>query len=328
MKERVLMLSALVGLLVATPANAAWIGEEEAIMGTRIRVELWHEDEAAGQAAVQAVMDEMHRIDRLMSTYKPDSEISRVNSDAAEHAVAVSDELLDLIELSLEMSVVTDGAFDITYASVGYMYDFRAGKKPSAEEIEAALPAVNFRHVRVDREAGEVQFVQSGVRIDLGGIAKGYAVERGVALLQERGVQHALVTAGGDTRVLGDRDGRPWRVGIRNPRGAESDVIALLPLVDEAISTSGDYERYFVEDGVIYHHIIEPGTGRSARKVRSVTIVGPDATQTDAMSTSVFVLGVEDGLRLIDELPDLEAVIVDNEGELFFSKGFEALQKD
>lgn len=315
-------LGAVASILAAGDAAAAWHEDEAAIMGTGMRLELWLEDEAAARAAIESVWQEMHRIDRLMSTYKEDSEISAVNRHAAARPVEVSRELLDLVGESLELSRLTGGAFDITYASVGYLYDYREGHRPSDQEIAAALPAVDYRHVRLDADASTVSFTAPGVRIDLGGIAKGYAVERAAGLLRGQGVEHAIVTAGGDSRIVGDRRGKPWIVGIRDPR-ASGRMIARLPLVDEAISTSGDYERFFEADGVRYHHIIAPASGRSARQVRSATVIGPDATRTDGLSTSVFVLGAERGLELIDALPDVEAVIVDSQGRLHYSRGLE-----
>lgn len=291
-------------------------------MGTLITVELWHGDQQHGEDAAAAVIEEMHRIDRLMSSYKPESELSRINRDAATSPVAAGPELIGLIEDALELSALTEGAFDITYASVGYMYDYRERRRPDAAEIGEKLPAVDYRHVVVDSEAGTVSFRTTGVRIDLGGIAKGYAVECGVEILRGRGVEHAIVTAGGDSRILGDRRGRPWVVGVRDPRN-RGEVVAKIPLVDEAISTSGDYERYFEEDGVRYHHILNPSTGQSPGEVRSVTIVGPEATRTDGLSTSVFVLGVQAGMELVNRLSDVEAVIVDKDGLLSYSSGFE-----
>ena len=159
-------------------------------------------------------------------------------------------------------------------------------------------------------------------RSQIGGIAKGHAVERGAALLRNAGIRHAMLTAGGDTRVLGDRRGRPWLVGIRHPRLAD-EIVTRLPLVDEAISTSGDYERFFEEDGRRYHHIIDPATGEPTEGILSVTIIGPDATMTDGLSTTVFVLGTEDGLALIESLAEYEAIVVDASGQLSYSSGLE-----
>jgi thiamine biosynthesis lipoprotein len=301
-------------------AYAGWVGEAMDLMGTRVSVELWDDDEAAGRVLVQRVLDFYRHIDEEMSTYKPTSEISTVNAGASEEPIGVSRELFDLVDRALELSRLSGGAFDITYESVGYMYDFHAHRHPTAEQLGAALNGIDYHHVVLDRDAHTIRFTQGGVRINLGGIAKGYTVERGAAMLREAGIESALLNAGGDTRVLGDRRGSPWIVGIRHPRQA-TEVITRLPLVDEAISTSGDYERFFEENGRRYHHIINPSTGEPTEGVLSVTVIGPDATMTDGLSTTLFVLGVEAGLKLIETLPDYEAVIVDAAGKLSYSSG-------
>ena len=305
-------------------ARAEWLERvDNGIMSTRIAVELWAEDKADGEAAIEAVLAEMRRVDAAMSTYKPSSELSIVNSRAAHEPVRISQELFDLLQTSLEYSRATDGAFDVTYASVGYLYDFRAHKRPDQHEIDAALPGVNYRHVLLDPKHSTVRFAREGVRIDLGGIGKGHAVDRAIALLQGRGVRQALVTAGGDTRIVGDRFGEPWVVGIRHP-DRKDEVIARIPLADTAISTSGDYERYFDENGVRYHHIIDPGTGRSASKVRSATIIGPTATRTDGLSKTAFVLGPEKALEIYNRLDDIDAILVTPDGRVLYTKGLEA----
>ena len=301
-------------------AHADWYHREAAIMGTRIAVELWHEDASEAERAIEAVLGEMHRVDALMSHYKPESQLSQINARAALAPVAVDSELASLIERAGKLSALTGGAFDITYASVGYLYDYRAHQKPTDEQIEAGLGAVNWRHVVVDPKDSTVRFTRSGVRIDLGGIAKGYAVDRAIAILESRGVRHASVTAGGDSRIIGDRFGRPWIIGIRHPDDADK-VIARIPMIDAAISTSGDYERYFDEDGKRFHHIIDPHTGKSAGELRSVTIIGPDATTTDGLSTSVFVMGPERGIELIERLGDVDAVVVKSDGKVLYSSG-------
>ncbi len=289
-------------------------------MGTAIRVELWHAERAHGEAAMTAVMEEMHRIDRAMSPFKSESEISRVNRDAARHPVPISPELYALIMRSIAFSRLSDGAFDITFASVGGLFDYRHGVKPSDEQIAAALPGVNYRHLLLDPEKYTIQFAHNRTQIDLGGIAKGHAVDSCIALLKARGVEHALVMAGGDSRVLGDKGGRPWMIGIRHPRRDEG-MAAVMPLVDAAISTSGDYERFFETEGVRHHHILDPKTGRSASAVHGVTIVGPDATTTEGLSKIVFVTGTERGLALIDSLRDVDAVVIDASGGMHYSSG-------
>ena len=305
-------------MLTALPAAAEWHSRIQAIMGTEVRVELWHEDAAVARTAMDAVMDEMHRIDALMSPFKPDSELSRINREAAQKPVVISQEMFDLIARSLEFSKLSGGAFDITFSSVGYLYDYREHIKPSDAEIAKALPGVNYRHLQLDRKRRSIHFARSGVRIDLGGIAKGYAVDNCIALLKKRGITNAIVTAGGDSRLLGDRRGRPWKVGIRDPRRRD-DVAMVLQLVDVAISTSGDYERYFEVDGVRHHHIINPKTGKSASGVRSVTVIGPDGVTTEGLTKSVFVRGPEEGMRLIESLPNVDAIVIDATGNIFYS---------
>jgi thiamine biosynthesis lipoprotein len=307
-------------MLVALPASAEWVGDAIDLMGTRVSVELWADDALRGRELVADVMAEYHRVDDEMSTYKPDSEISRVNARAADGPMVIGDELFGLVERSLALSQASGGAFDITYDSVGYLYDFRAHQRPTDSEIAARLPAVDYRHVVLDRERHTIFFTTHGVRINLGGIAKGYVVERAAAMLRARGVEHALLNAGGDTRVIGDRRGQPWIVGIRHPRVAD-EVVTRLPLVDEAISTAGDYERFFEENGRRYHHIINPATGRPTEGVLTVTVIGPDGTMTDGLDTAIFVLGVKKGLELIEHYPEYETIIVDSTGKVSYSKG-------
>ncbi len=306
-----------------TPVHAEWLSRTvDGTMGTRIVVELWSDDHAAGERAIDAVMAEMQRIDNGMSTYKATSELSRVNATAAAHPVKIGAELFKLLETALEYSRLTGGAFDVTYASVGYLYDFHTHHRPSEQQISDALPAVNYRHVLLDRASMSVRYTQPGVRIDLGGIAKGYAVDCGIAALQQRGISHALVQAGGDSRIIGDRFGKPWIVGIRHPDHKEQ-VIARLPLVDTAISTSGDYERYFDENGTRYHHIIDPHTGHSASKVRSATILATSATRSDGLSKTAFVLGAEAAIKIYERLGDVDAILVKPDGTVLYTKGLE-----
>ena len=304
----------------APRAVAGWLRREEAIMGTAISVELWAADAQAGEAAASAVMDEMHRIDRAMSPHKPASELSRINREAAQRAVPLSPEMYSLVERAIEFSRLSDGAFDISYAASGQLYDYRAGVRPDEAALAAAQECVGWKQLLLDPRARSLRFAQSGVRIDLGGFAKGHAVDRAAALLRQRGIAHAMVSAGGDSRVIGDRRGRPWSVAIRDPRRV-GGVVAVLPLEDVSISTSGDYERYFDEGGLRHHHLIDPATGRSPRGVHSVTILAPDGLSSEALSKAVFVLGAARGMALVESMTDIDAVVVDSAGELHASSG-------
>lgn len=305
-------------LLVAAAANSEWFEVTEPIMGTRIHAELWHDSEEQGRALLEAVLGEMRRIEAEYSPYIDESELSRLNREAGQGWVETTTEMLDLLNKSSQVSRMTGGAFDITYASVGRYYDYREGRRPDEEALVEGLEAINFEFVEIDPSASRVRFKHPLVYIDFGGIAKGYAVDRCIELLGAAGVSQASVAAGGDSRIIGDRNGEPWTVGIQDPR-QENVMAVLLPLVDTAVSTSGDYERFFEEDGVRYHHILDPRTGDSARDSWSVTILGPEATLTDGLSTSVFVLGPEKGLALINRLPGIDAIVIDAQGELRYS---------
>ena len=305
--------------LASRPAGG-WLRREEAIMGTAINVELWADDAEQGEAAITAVMGEMHRIDHCMSPHRPDSELSRINRDAANSALPISAEMTRLLARANDFAQLSDGAFDITYAAVGQLYDYRQRVRPSDDALARARALVGWRHLILDANARTVRFALPGMRIDLGGFAKGHAVDRAALLLRQRGIAHAMVSAGGDSRVIGDRRGRPWTIGVRDPR-RPGEMVAMLPLEDVSISTSGDYERYFDADGVRHHHLIDPATGRSPSSVHSVTILAEDGLTTEALSKCVFVLGVEKGLRLIESQHGVDAVIVDAAGALHYSTG-------
>jgi thiamine biosynthesis lipoprotein len=306
--------------------SAQWFSNSFEVMGTQAHVEFWLDDseniKSTSKEMIFLVQEEMHRIDQAMSPYKQTSELSLVNNKAGTEAVVITTELFDLLNESQKIAEMSDGAFDITYASIGYQYDYRQKQRPDQTSIESALKAIDYHTVILDGKNSAVRFSQPDVKIDLGGIAKGYAVKRCLALLKAAGIKHALVSAGGDTGLLGDRRGRPWYVGIKHPRAEEKTAVKL-PLSNESISTSGDYERYFIEGGVRYHHIINPKTGDSARKVVSVSIIGKDSTYVDALSTTVFVKGLQEGMAFIEQLPEYEAIIIDNQQTLHVSKGLQ-----
>jgi len=306
-------------VLPSHPARAEWHSDQQAKMGTRVEIQLWSEDPAEARRLIAAGMAEFDRIEAWMSSYIESSEVSRANREAYAAPVPISAELLDLIRRSVALSERSGGAFDITFDSVGQLYDYRARVRPDAAAIEASLPAISYRHLELDPVRSTLRYTVPGTRINFGGIGKGYACEQVAAVLRAAGVTHALVNAGGDTRLIGDRRGRPWVVGIRDPDDA-TRWVTRLALDDEAISTAGDYERFFDDNGVRYHHILDPKSGQSASGVRSVTVIGPDATLTDGLDTAVFVLGPEKGLALIDATPGYAAVVIDAERNVRFSK--------
>lgn len=318
--------SLLVILCIPSVAQAKWHTKTFNSMGTRAHVEFFLDESQEKliqpESLMALVTNEMLRLDQAMSPYIETSELSLVNAEAFRYPVKISIELFGLLEQSFEISVLSKGAFDITYASIGYQYDYRNNIKPSEEKINKAIPSINYRSVLLDKKHSTVRFADKGVKIDLGGIAKGYAIKQCLELLKQKGIKNALMNAGGDTALLGDRNDRPWIVGIKHPRSENKNAVHI-PLENEAISTSGDYERYFIENGIRYHHIINPKTGDSARELVSVSVIGNDATFVDALSTTVFVKGLKEGMSLINSLEDYEAIIIDNEQRLHFSKGLQ-----
>ncbi len=323
--NKLLLIILLTGVIGSQISFAEWVVRDAEIMGTTIHTEVWHEDKKIAENAADVVFQIMEEVNQGMSPYLETSELSLLNRKAATEAIAVSDELFSIIQRSLYYSEITSGAFDITYASVGYLYNFRKSVRPTVPQVTEQLAGVDYRHSIVSENNRSIHFKHADVRIDLGGIAKGYAVDKAIEAAIALGVDNILVSAGGDTRIVGDRQGRPWVIGVRHPMDKQR-VIAKIPLANEALSTSGDYERYFDEDGVRYHHIIDPKTGDSARSVRAVTILGPLAIDTDALSTSVFVLGPEKGLELVESLTEIEAIIVNQQGNLLYSSGLQNIE--
>lgn len=301
--------------------QAEWFRYTDTAMTTPVELEFWADDKSAADAIAVDVLAVFHEVDRDMSRYKEDSELSGLNQQAADHAVQVSAGLFQVLKKAEEVAVLSGGAFDISFGSVGYLYDYREHQQPSDEAIQAKLGNINYQDIVLDDKAQTVFFRQKDLLIDLGGIAKGYAVDLGIEHLKSAGVRHARLSAGGDLRLLGDKRGRPWLVGVRDPRSENRNVV-VLPLADLAISTSGDYERFFIDDhGERVHHILSPGTGRSVRGVQSVTIIGSDALTTDGLSTAVFVLGPEKGLKMIEKLPEIDAIIIDDKRMMHFTEG-------
>ena len=305
-------------------AHAEWHSATENIMGTKVAVELWHEDSAVAAQSMAAVMDDMRAVDNAMSPSITQSELYRVNQRAAYEPVVISAELFALIAKAQYFSKLSDGAFDISFASLGRFYSYRKSYRKNQasdqQQILSYLEAINYQFIELDKAHSSIRFNHPQLKIDLGGIAKGYAVDRAIELLRRQGIHSAIVSAGGDSRILGDRQGTPWVMGVRHPRKSKEYVVKL-PLIDTAISTSGDYERFYMDGEVRVHHILNPKTGLSASRVQSVSVLAPKAVDSDALSTTVFVLGVQEGLALVNSMPGIDAVIIDSRGLLHYSQG-------
>jgi thiamine biosynthesis lipoprotein len=308
-------------LTLPLPATADWYRETREMMGTRVEVELWSDSGEQGEAAVAAAMAELAEVNRLMNPWDPDSEISRVNREAHLQPVTVSMALFTVVQRSLHYSRLSDGAFDISFASAGQHYDYRAGEAPDAATLTTAVTRIDYRAIRLDSAGTAIGFAREGMKIDLGGIAKGYAVDQAIDAVRGLGIVSAVVSAGGDSRVLGNLGDRPRTIGIRHPR-RDGEFVVMIPLEDTAISTSGDYERFFIDErGQRVHHILDPTTGKSSGAVQSASVLAEMAIDSDALSTTAFVMGVEKGLALINGLPGVDAIIIDGDGLLHYSNG-------
>ena len=295
-----------------------------AAMGSELRLTAWTTDEAAAVAAFDAVFAEFERLEALMSVWRPGSDILRLNAAAGEHPVSVSPEVVEVLSIARQVSEWTDGTFDVTFGALSDLWKFDHDQDntiPDPAIVRERLPLVDYRALDIDPRGGTAFLRRKGMKVHLGGIGKGYAVDRAVAIIRSRGLRDFMIQAGGDLYVAGQRDGRPWRLGIRDPRGPVGKSFAVLDLSDGTFSTSGDYERFFIRDGRRYHHILDLRRGEPARACRSVTLVTDRAVLADALAKGVFILGPEAGMALIERLPGVEGVIVGATNEVRVSPG-------
>ncbi len=296
------------------------VKESRIVMGTIVEITVAHPDREFARAAMEEAFSEFERVDRLLSGYDGSSEVSRINREAHLAEVKADEEVFLLLEKSLAISRLSDGAFDVTIGPVMKLWKFdEGGVVPAKEDVAAVLPQVGFGRVEVNAERRTVRFLSVGVEIDMGGIGKGYAVDLAAARLQKMGIDNAIVDAGGDLKLIGRRPGKDfWRIGVRHPREA-SRMLVTLDLAETAVVTSGDYERFFIDQEKRYHHLLDPGTGYPASACQSVTVIAPDAVDADAYATAVFVLGPEKGLALLRSLPGVEGIVVDSDGKVLWS---------
>ncbi|MEW6001749.1 MAG: FAD:protein FMN transferase [Nitrospirota bacterium] len=270
------------------------------------------------ERAIDIAFSRIEKIEGLFSFFSTESEISLINRNSGISEVKVSAETFDILDKALFVSEKTCGAFDVTIGPVITLYDFYKKIKPEDALIKKNLDLVNYRELIIDKNRCTAFLKRKGMLIDPGGISKGYAADRAVEALKKNGIDSGLVAVAGDIRAFGLKpDGRPWKIGIRDPRGRskEDDIMATLEIKDMAVSTSGDYERYFLLDGKRYHHLLDPKTGYPAGECQSVSVIAGDAAFTDAFSTGVFILGIERGMRLLEKM-GFNAIIVDSQGKI------------
>ncbi len=291
------------------------------VMGTDLVLTVRGADPSVLDAALDAAEAELRRVEDLMTDWRP-SPLTTLNATAGTGPVKVPAELLAIVARALELARITKGAFDISYAGAGKLWDFKAvpPSLPSDAELTQALTRVGWRRVTVDADAGTISLPE-GFRLGLGGIAKGYGVDRAMQVLRDRGIAHAVVNAGGDMKVLGEDSDGPWEVAVKHPRD-RARVMGLLRLSNAAVVTSGDYERFFELDGRRYHHILDPTTGRPATGCMSATVTAPSAELADALATACCVSGPAAALRWAAQLPGVELLCVDMQGRIHRSSGF------
>jgi FAD:protein FMN transferase len=321
----------------AAPAAPGKLNYSDTAMGTYVTVWFWTADQLGASKAAAEVFAEMHRLDMMMTTWKPDSEISRINTAAGDKPVRVGDETIAVIQRAVDVSKRSGGVFDITVGAFKGLWKFdedmdqdcqkgeQSCQLPDAKAVKERLKLVGWKDIVIDAKAKTVFLRRKGMSITLGGIAKGYAVDKCVAILRARGFTDFMVQAGGDMYVAGSKGKDPWVVGIRDPRGPRDSMFALSPIREHSFSTSGDYERGFVKDGVRYHHILDPRDGQPARTTRSVTIRAKDAFTADAWSKVMFIYGWQAGLAIIkrEKLDDFDAVWVDDHNTIHVTPGIE-----
>jgi thiamine biosynthesis lipoprotein len=309
---------------VPDPPTTRAVRKAYTTMGSQLQLTAWTSDERNAEAAFDEVFREFDRLDGLMSVWREGSDVVRLNGAAGQHPVQVSAEVRETLAAARQISDWTGGKFDVTFGALSGLWKFdhdQDNRIPDPAAVRARLPLIDYTQLEVDDAGGTAFLKKAGMRVHLGGIGKGYAVDRGAAILRRRGINDFLIQAGGDFYAGGRRGDRPWRVGIRDPRGPADQSFAAVDVGNETVSTSGDYERAFVSGGRRYHHILDPDLGEPTRDTRSVTIVAARATFADALDTGVFLLGPQAGMALIEKLPDVEGVIVTAGNEVLVSSG-------
>jgi thiamine biosynthesis lipoprotein len=291
------------------------------IMGTLVEITVSHSDPDIIQAITTQAFDEMQRIEQLMSTYLPDSEISRINRAAGKEAIPVSPEVEEVIREGIYWSEQSSGAFDITVEPLVQLWDFDGEKEtiPIESTLRKTASLVNYKDIEIKDHT--VRLKRRGMAINVGGLAKGYAVDRAISVLRGK-VKNGIVNAGGDLFAFGQKNKQTsWNIGLQHPRKPQ-ELLAAFAVNNQAIATSGDYQRYFIKDGIRYHHIFDPKTGRPARLMISATIITTEVMDADALATAVFVMGPEKGIEWIDSIDNVEAMVVLENGSMGYSKNF------
>ncbi len=327
----------LLVLLIVLPScarnrNSAY-QESRALIDTFVTVTVVSDSADEAQKAVRVAFAAIEEFGRRINFFSADSELSLINKNAGIKEIKVSGDTFDVIEKSLFVAERSEGAFDPTIGAVMKLWDFHENIKPEDAEVKKNLPLVNYRNVRTDRRRSTVFLTRKGMLLDLGGIAKGYAADLAVEALKKQGIRSGIVAVSGDIKTFGSRpDGKPWNIGIKNPRqkGEKDEIIASIPLSDRAISTAGDYERFFISNGQRYHHILDPATGYPAKGTRSVCVITDMGVFADGFDNAIFVLGPKKGVKLAEQLGrdfPVDVFIIHDDGTEYISAGIKGFLK-
>ena len=323
--KRIFFLIVVTVALFAGCTRARTVQKTETIMGTDVSITVVARSMEEGEAAIEAGMAELRRLDAMMSLYKETSEITKVNLAAGREPVKVSPEMIEVVEQAAEISRLSGGVFDVTIGPLVVLWQMRLkeGGVPSDNEIARVRPLVNYQNIVVDRKASTIFLKKTGMIMDFGGM-KGYTADRVADLFRKRGIKNAIIAVAGDIWVLGHRDnGKAWRIGVQHPREHDK-TLTILDLSDKYVSTSGDYERFVIREKKRYHHIIDPRTGKPSKGVISVTLVGERGAFIDPLAKVPFILGPEEGMKIVKKL-GAEAIIVDENGKVFMTDGIKNL---
>ena len=313
----------LIFIVFLAPLNAQEIAQRRTLklMGSRFDITMVANDSVSANNYIDDAIAEITRIENLISSWKPDSQTSLINRNAGINPVVVDQELIDLILRAIQISKITNGAFDISYASVDkvWKYDGTMTRKPTDEEIQNSISKIGYQNIIVDKSQSTVFLKLEGMKIGFGAIGKGYAADKTRQILRAKGVKSGIINASGDLTTWGKQtDGKEWMVGITNPLNKDQ-VFSWFPVINAAVATSGNYEKFVEFDGVKYSHIIDPRTGYPSTGLVSVTIFAKSAELCDALATSVFITGVEVGLDMINQLKGVECIIIDDQNKIHFS---------
>ena len=293
------------------------------LMGNNFTITVVAENKTVADTHIETAVTEIRRIENLLTTFSDDSQTNLINKNAGVKPVRTDIEVIDLIERSIGISIITQGAFDISYGSIDkslWNFDKNMIALPDKETSLKMVHLINYKNIIINRDNATVFLKNKGMRIGFGGIGKGYAAEMAKSKLSERNVKSGIINASGDLTAWGHQpDGKPWTIGIANPNHPEA-AFSYIEISDKAVATSGNYEKYILIGGKKYSHTIDPKTGLPITGIKSVTIIGSNAEFADAMATPIAVMGIEAGLFLIDQLPGLDCLIIDDNNKVYTSK--------